>query len=352
MEKSAMRIIDLFAGAGGFSLGFKQAGFTSVLAVENDRHAAETYALNFGDHVICGDIREVATFPAADVVIGGPPCQGFSRLGKKTHGAPTANSFEGNGLWVEYMRCVEQVRPRMFVVENVPDFFKHFAWDGIRREAARLGYALAHGILNAADYGVPQRRQRAIIVGSRIGRPTLPMPTHEQTPGLFGREPWVTVRQAIADLPLNPDNANRHDFRNASELSIRRYMAIPEGGNRRDLPDELNLPCWLNKSSKSGGSADLMGRLRWDAPALTIRTEFLKPEKGRYLHPQAHRSITVREGARLQTFPDDFRFAGSNYQAVKQIGNAVPVLLARRIAEAVREQLKGVSLDEPARSAA
>jgi DNA (cytosine-5)-methyltransferase 1 len=346
------RVIDLFAGAGGFSLGFRQAGFESVFAIDNDPHAARTYARNFGDHVICGDIRLIEQFPEADVVIGGPPCQGFSRLGKKTHGKPTTTSFEGNGLWVEYMRCVEQVQPKMFVVENVPDFFKHFAWDGIRREAKRLGYQLAHGILNAADFGVAQRRQRAFIIGSRIGKPYLPAPTHAAEPGLFDLEPWRTVRDAIGDLPIEPDNVNRHDFRNASELSIRRYMAIPEGGNRKNLPDELNLPCWLNKSSKSGGSADLMGRLRWDQAALTIRTEFLKPEKGRYLHPQAHRSITVREGARLQSFPDDFVFEGSNYQVVRQIGNAVPVLLSRRIAEAVMAQLTGLNLRAREQSAA
>lgn len=329
------KLIDLFCGAGGMTLGFVQAGFRPVFAIDADRHAAETYRLNFGDHITCGDIRKVESFPAADIVIGGPPCQGFSRLGKQTHGRPTEKSYEGNGLWAEYMRCVEQARPKLFVVENVPDFFKHFAWEGIQGEAARLGYQLAHAVLHAADFGVPQKRQRAIIIGSRVGKPRLPVPTHQEKLSLLGLPVWRTVRDAIGDLPLEPNNVNRHDFRNASELSIRRYMAIPPGGNRKNIPDEIQLPCWKNKNPKSGGSADLMGRLLWDHPALTIRTEFLKPEKGRYLHPQAHRSITVREGARLQTFPDDFKFAGSNYQAVKQIGNAVPVLLARRIAETV-----------------
>ena len=150
---------------------------------------------------------------------------------------------------------------------------------------------------------------------------------------------WTTVRDAIGDLPLTPNNVNRHDRRNVSDLSLRRYMAVPPGGNRRDLPDEINIPCWRTKDPKSGGSADLMGRLWWDRPALTIRTQFLKPEKGRYLHPEAHRSITVREGARLQSFPDDFAFAGSNFQAAKQIGNAVPPLLAERIALTVKQLL-------------
>lgn len=334
------KVIDLFCGAGGMTHGFVQAGFRPVFAIDADRHAVATYKLNFGDHVVCGDIKDIETFPKADVVIGGPPCQGFSRLGKQTHGHPTEKSYKGNALWAEYMRCVEEVNPKIFVVENVQDFFKHFAWTGIQREAKRIGYTLAYGALNAADYGVPQRRVRAIIVGSRIGNPTLPSPTHCATENLLGLPRWRTVRDAIADLSLNPTNVNRHDKRNVSDLSLQRYMAIPPGGNRKNIPDEIQIPCWKNKDPRSGGSADLMGRLLWDSPALTIRTEFLKPEKGRYLHPDAHRSLTVREGARLQTFPDDFAFAGSNFQAAKQIGNAVPVLLARRIAETVRGLLE------------
>lgn len=341
-------MIDLFCGAGGVTLGFVRAGFRPIFAVEIDSHASATYRRNFGDHLHEGDIRAIAEFPVADIVVGGPPCQGFSRLGKQTHGRPTEKSFEGNALWADYMRCVEQAQPKVFVVENVPDFFKHFAWEGLRREARRLGYELAHGVLNAADYGVPQRRQRAIVIGSRIGRPSLPAPTHQSQPSLLGLQLWRTVRDAIGDLPLEPNGHNRHDRREVSELSLKRYRSIPPGGNRKNIPDEIQLPCWLNKNPKSGGSADLMGRLRWDAPSLTIRTEFQKPEKGRYLHPEAHRSLTVREGARLQTFPDDFEFVGSNFQAARQIGNAVPVLLAERIAESVLSLLADVSFDRSA----
>lgn len=344
------KLIDLFSGAGGMTLGFAQEGFEPVFACDMDRHAAETYRLNFGDHIHCGDIRDIVQFPAADIVIGGPPCQGFSRLGKMTYGTPTESSYEGNALWSEYIRCVEQVRPKIFVVENVADFMKHFAWVELQREAHRLGYNLAAGILNAADYGVPQRRHRAIIVGSRIGRAELPAPTHSPEANLLGQEAWRTVRDAIGDLPLEPNNQNRHDFRNASELSIRRYKSIPPGGNRKNIPDEIQLPCWLNKDPRSGGSADLMGRLWWDRPALTIRTEFLKPTKGRYLHPSEHRAITVREGARLQSFPDEFRFAGSNFQAARQIGNAVPPGLARAISRKVMELL--AAEEAPVQSAA
>ena len=197
---SSRKLIDLFCGAGGMTLGFKQAGFEPVFAIDADREAIETYRLNFGDHAICGDIRGVTEFPRADVVIGGPPCQGFSRLGKQTHGRPTSTSYEGNDLWRDYMRCVAEVRPKVFVVENVPDFFKHFAWSGIKSEAKKLGYDLAHDVLHAADYGVPQKRKRAIIIGSRIGKPVLPQPTHHERENLLGLARWRTVFDAIGDL--------------------------------------------------------------------------------------------------------------------------------------------------------
>src|SRR5579885_232119 len=143
------------------SLGFTLAGFKSILAIDHDPYSIETYRANFGDHAILGDIRHIDTFPPADLVIGGPPCQGFSRLGKQAR-----RDREENLLWREYMRCVEVSAPKMFVIENVPDFFKDPAWTGVQHEAHRLEYELAAGILNAADYGVPQRRHRAFVIGS------------------------------------------------------------------------------------------------------------------------------------------------------------------------------------------
>lgn len=329
-------VIDLFCGAGGMSLGFSMAGFDPIFAIDSDRYSINTHRANFGQHAICGDIRGLKTFPRAHVVIGGPPCQGFSRLGKQAGKARPENM-----LWREYMRCVATAEPSVFVIENVEDFFKDPAFDGVRTEASKLGYHLVHGVLNAADFGVPQKRRRAFVVGSRNSMPSLPEPTHrppQQT--LFSSlPPWRTVRDAIGDLPLEPTNIDLHNSRNAGPLALERYRHIPPGGNRKDLPEHLQPVCWINKDPRSGGSTDLMGRLRWDAPALTIRTQFLKPEKGCYLHPEAHRSITVREGARLQTFPDDFRFLGSVFQIVKQIGNAVPVELARQIALTVRRHI-------------
>jgi DNA (cytosine-5)-methyltransferase 1 len=185
-------------------------------------------------------------------------------------------------------------------------------------------------VLNAANFGVPQSRRRAIIVGSRVAVPALPEEITARR----------TVRDAIGDLPLVPTNVSWHVARNPRPMSIERYKCVPPGGNRfhlqRARPD-LTPACWKRKKT---GSVDVFGRMEWDKPSPTIRTEFFKPEKGRYLHPEAHRPITIREAARLQTFPDGFLFIGSNVQVAKQIGNAVPVEFARRIGERVIDILE------------
>lgn len=339
----SLYIADLFAGAGGLTEGFRQAGFTPVAAVEFDRWAAKTYAANFGDHVLACPIEDVdvsrkdgalfwsgtdadgnaRTFetPEIDVLVGGPPCQGFSPLGRM-------NDWDYNDprnkLWKHYVRILDALSPKVFVIENVPEILKSEEFDRLKRHVRRLdhGYELDFRVLNASFFGVPQTRKRAIIIGSRIGTPTLPPETIER----------MTVRDAIGDLPLKPDGKNWHRARNPLPTSLERYKCVPEGGNRFDLmrnrPD-ITPKCWLKKKT---GSTDVFGRMWWDEPAPTIRTEFFKPEKGRYLHPKAHRPITIREAARLQTFSDEFIFIGSNVQVAKQIGNAVPVKLAKAIA--------------------
>jgi DNA (cytosine-5)-methyltransferase 1 len=336
-------VADLFAGAGGLTEGFRQARFNPVAAVEFDEWAARTYAANFGEHVLACPIEDVTVSrhgdaidwhgrnvddepisietPEIDVLVGGPPCQGFSPLGRM-------NDWDyrdpRNKLWTHYARILGTVAPKVFVIENVPEILKSGEFDCLKRHVKRLrlGYELAYGVLNASLYGVPQNRRRAIIIGSRIGTPTLPSDTSERS----------TVRDAIGNLSLKPDGQNWHIGRNPLPTSIERYKCVPEGGNRFDLikkrPD-ITPACWLRKKT---GSTDVFGRMWWDEPAPTIRTEFFKPEKGRYLHPKAHRPITIREAARLQTFPDSFTFVGSNVQVAKQIGNAVPIKLALTIA--------------------
>lgn len=339
--KRSYSVIDLFSGAGGFTVGFVRAGFDPVFAIDNDAPSVETYRANFGPHAVCKDINDVRSFPKADVVIGGPPCQGFSNLGLRLSDDPR------NQLWRGFLRCVRLSKPLVFVMENVPPILKSAEYEAIREEAERLGYRVEGRVLHAANYGAPQKRQRAIIIGSRLGDPVFPEETHfdpsKNGHSPNGKKPWTSLREVIGDLPLKPSGENWHIGRNPRPESLTRYKCVPAGGNRWDLyrkrPD-LTPQCWIKKVS---GGTDLFGRLEWDKPAFTIRTEFFKPEKGRYLHPEAHRPITHREAARIQTFPDDFEFRGSKIEVAKQIGNAVPCLLAYRIAEAVRAMIEGGS---------
>lgn len=334
MKKPRLRTIDLFCGAGGFTVGFVRAGFTPVFALDFDSAAIATYNANFGNHAACAPIESVKSFPRAEVIMGGPPCQGFSQLGKHAIDDPR------NKLWKHYVRALKQVKPRAFVMENVPQLLKSPEYEDLHAVARKLGYNICSGVLNAADYGVPQRRKRAIVIGLRGSVPSLPAPTHAnpKTMDLLSRnrEPWTTLKEAIGDLPMEPTGQDWHVGRNPTAMSRERYRHIPEGGNRWDLPRRLMPSCWIRKVS---GGTDLFGRLWWQQPAFTIRTEFFKPEKGRYLHPQADRPITHREAARIQTFPDDFVFMGSKIRVARQIGNAVPPLFAEAIARHLRHLL-------------
>ncbi len=358
-----LTMIDLFAGCGGMTAGFVPHGFEPVLAVEWNLHAAATYAANFGeDHTIWGDITQLSdsAIPEVDVVIGGPPCQGFSNLGSRDVDDPR------NQLWKQYLRVVQHARPQVFVIENVDRFMGSPEFQMLLNEADRgmiEDYQLSYGLLLAADYGVAQRRQRTIVIGSRVGPIPLPKRTHGKVP--TGDElPWETVRSRIEKLPERPLTTELPDARTTffcetvpgqfkwldlhfgrrpRERSLMRYDCVPPGGGRFDLPDELLPDCWRNKPT---GTTDVMGRMRWDAPSLTIRTEFFKPEKGQYLHPQwefddpsrrMNRVITHLEAAQLQDFPESFVWCGSKIEIAKQIGNAVPVGLASAIAR----QLKG-----------
>lgn len=352
-------VADLFAGAGGITEGFREVGFAPAIAVECDKWASASYVENFGDHMltcpienvvisrvetgfdwegstVCGKPKTVHT-PEIDVLVGGPPCQGFSPLGRMTD---WEKIDPRNRLWREYMRVVETVKPKVFVIENVPELLRSGEFERLKRQAEskELGYELSFGVLNAAHYGVPQVRRRAIIIGSRIGKVSLPPETLERR----------SVRDAIGNLPPKPTGEDMHLPRKPSKTSVERYKCVPQGGNRFDLmrkrPD-ITPRCWLEKTS---GSTDVFGRMEWGKPSPTIRTEFFKPEKGRYLHPKAHRPITLREAARLQTFPDSFVFVGAPIQVAKQIGNAVPVLLAQHIGLQIRASLERVRRAERA----
>lgn len=356
------KVIDLFAGAGGMSAGFTHfCGhvFESVWANDFNEDAAKTYRVNFGDHCYSGDIVDILEkgeirIPQADVVIGGPPCQGFSLLNKFREGDPRKQ------LWRPFMTIVAKSKAQIFVMENVPQLLGSPEHEAILELAESMGFTTESAILCAADYGVPQTRYRAFIVGCRFMHPKEffpPRKTHiskeDRQRRLFQdlhndrliKNPrlWRTVRDAIGDLepPVGieiRDVAPPYDLhfgRTPTKVSEERYRAVPAGGNRFDLhknrPD-ITPDCWKRK--KSGGT-DLFGRLWWDKPSVTIRTEFYKPEKGRYLHPDKHRPITHREAALIQSFPNDFLFTGSKIEVARQIGNAVPPELAARVADSV-----------------
>lgn len=356
------RSIDLFAGAGGLSLGFSEVfghSFKPVWANDFNKYAAETFNVNFGTVCQFGDILEILhdqpeSIPTADIVIGGPPCQGFSLLNKKRAHDPRKQ------LWQQFMEVVLIAKASVFVMENVPQLLGTEEHESILETARGMGFYTASAKLGAADYGVPQLRHRAFILGCKFADPAEVFPPKKTniSPDKFIQlfafhdlaefaddiGPWATVKDAIGDLPKPKGTEIRHltpplDLhfgRNPTAKSVERYKAIPEQGmNRFDLQERalhITPECWIRK--KSGGT-DLFGRLWWDKPALTIRTEFFKPEKGRYLHPEQHRPITHREAARLQSFPDEFKFRGSKIEIAKQIGNAVPPLLAAKIADSV-----------------
>jgi DNA (cytosine-5)-methyltransferase 1 len=396
---SAINVIDLFAGCGGLTQGFHEfrarpdattSPFRTVGAVELDVAAASTYAANFADeaggvdHVFAGkDKGDIRNWDPAmlegvdvDVILGGPPCQGFSGLGKEDANDPR------NRLWRDYMRVVQKLDPKIFIMENVEPFRRKPEFQQLKRAADPGGelsdYHLQVEVLNSADYGVPQARRRTIVLATRRDLIDLhpqkqpmryPLVTHHKRPknqlalpaSDEDPKPWVPVSTIFENTPYDtwttqlPDRDSAplgvhlpgpfrttelHIGRNPTPHSLERYKAIPPGGNRNDLRGRLTTDSWRNHRS---GSGDVMGRLRWDDPSVTIRTEFFKPEKGRYLHPFAHRPITHYEAALIQGFPKDYLWCGSKTQIARQIGNAVPVGLSKALAGQVYTYLEEVN---------
>jgi DNA (cytosine-5)-methyltransferase 1 len=345
------KMIDLFAGCGGLSLGFERTGlFDPVFAVEADPDAVETYRRNLGGDVHAGRIQDVHEFPEADVVVGGPPCQAFSLLNRDGVGP------ERRTLWRHYLRALDASGCRVFLMENVPELLRSAEYRAFRAAASRLGFRVEEAVLNAADYGVPQTRRRAFVIGARGADPVWPNAGFAASNALqIGTSPWRTFQDAVAGLPLEPNERNWHRARSPQPGSIVRYRAVPpDGGNRFEMQRTLEArgqadlvpACWRRKPT---GTTDVFGRLWWDRPACTIRTEFYKPEKGRYLHPTEHRPITLREGARCMTFPDSFEFPEhqSMTSVGRQIGNAVPPVLAETLALSMNEALLAGEVVQP-----
>ncbi|HIF9481947.1 TPA: DNA (cytosine-5-)-methyltransferase [Photobacterium damselae] len=357
-------VLDLFAGAGGFSSGFKKAGFEIVAAVEFDNEIAKTYQRNHTDTVMHNvDIKSLPTDTvvknfkdkglSCDVIIGGPPCQGFSMSGNRIRKSFEGKFDERNELFMEFFRFVKDLKPSYFIIENVEGILSFN--DGlVKREIYRIfeeiGYKLDSKILLAADYGVPQLRKRAFFFGTRTdaeAKNLIPHATH--TP-----ESYVSVWDAISDLPsiesgegsdmiVKRTNAEYTDYQlmmgaNSlnviynhkasvhSQMTIEKLKLIHSGKKQADLPESMQ-----TKSVHSGA----WGRMERGKPAYTLTTRINTPSVGVIIHPDNDRTITPREAARIQSFPDDFVFIGGITTIGKQIGNAVSPLLAEKIANQI-----------------
>lgn len=356
-------VIDLFCGAGGLSEGFRQAGFHVLAGNDFFEAAGETFALTHRGATFlpgpiqnhsAGDFLKAAGLRAGelDVLVGGPPCQGYSVYNHQ-RGLHDARS----SLYREYLRIVEGLKPRWVVLENVTGMTSAgggAAVLAIKQGLEALGYLVEEKILRAEEYGVPQERRRIVFVGNRVGKPVeFPTRTHG-----VGRIPFVNIRDAIGDLPkvgngegLELQNYRfepRSDFQAAmragsnvvvnhtagklSRVNLERLKHIPQGGSWRDIPHDL-LPEGMKRAKRSDHTKRY-GRLSWEGLASTILTK-CDPHWGAYFHPDQDRTLTVREAARLQSFPDWFVFQGSRTDQYTQVGNAVPPLLGKAVANAI-----------------
>lgn len=331
-------VVDCFAGAGGLSLGLVGAGWRPILAFDHDPLACETYRRNLGGHVVHRDLGAVVANGVdlrPDLVAGGPPCQGFSTQRR----GPAED--KRNDLVGAYFEFAVSLKPAVILMENVPGVLGERGKAGmaqVHRRLADHGYEFAAEVVQAADFGLPQRRRRAIVVAWDPSR---------SKPFAFSdleRSSPRTVRDAIADLPEPTlDFADHPTYPNhvrvrMSERNIERISHVPPGGGRLNIPEHLRLACHRDSAHRH---LDVYGRLSWDEPAGTITAMFDNFTRGRFAHPDQDRNLTNREGARIQSFPDEFVFAGPKKDVARQIGNAVPPHLARVIGRQLRRMIRG-----------
>ena len=351
-------IIDLFAGVGGLSYGFSQLEeFNIVMANEIEKDISIAYSLNHPEvnmincdiNTLTEDVIKQAIGDCKiDVIVGGPPCQSYSTLGKR-------EMDDRANLFMQYKRILSIVKPRAFVFENVTGIL---SMDGgrlfknVQREFAELGYDLKYQVLNALDYGVPQIRERVILVGF-LGENKFeyPLPTHGE-----GKEPYVTLREAIGDLPVlesgetnnsyaeEPTNdflkfvrkngttiASEHSAPKNGKHLVKIMKTLKDGQGKDDLPEDIR---------PKSGYPNTYAKLWWDKPSTTITRNFACPSSSRCIHPRDSRAMSIREGARLQSFPDDYQFYGSDGMKRLEIGNAVPPMLSMVIAKQMLKALE------------
>lgn len=391
---SNLRTIDLFAGAGGITEGFRQAGAECLFANDFNPHACETFRSNHPEvEMVCGPIQDLNTVRIRnglslakgelDVLVGGPPCQGFSINAPERFIEDPRNS-----LFKHYLRFVDEFAPKTFMFENVPGMLSLGGgriFDTIICQMQDRGYRTSARILLAAHYGVPQVRWRMIILGSRLGEaPIHPEPTHFYTcrPNFKGGatiamrlvpldeirlKPSVTLKDAISDLPHldagegkevseygnrspkssfaksmreNSTQLYNHTANRLSSINLERLSHIAPGSSWTSIPHDL-LPAGM-KRARSSDHTMRYGRLSWSALAGTMMTK-CDPHWGAVFHPQQRRTFSVRETARIQSFPDNYRFLGPRVAQFEQVGNAVPVLMARAIADSLKDHLSNFS---------
>nr|WP_320116826.1 DNA cytosine methyltransferase [uncultured Desulfuromonas sp.] len=337
--------IDLFCGSGAVTWGLKQAGFNVVGAIDLDTTACATYHANHPEvHLLEQDIRKVspAVFTSTlsganvDLLVVCAPCQPFSNRNQKK-----SNDDLRSLLVLESLRFIEHLNPEMIFFENVPNIGKSSVFSELAEKLKELGFHLnPPQSVDAAELGVPQRRERMILVGAR----RVSLLQHVQHINASQRQ---TVFDAISDLPVPPIGSPieggdaLHFSRRHSALNISRLQHIPhDGGSRDSLPEQLQLLCHKKLSRNSNSFPDTYGRMRWHDVAPTLTTGCTDITKGRYAHPVQDRAITLREAARLQSFPDNYIFRGNSAQIATQIGNAVPPGMMAGIANFLYEALE------------
>ncbi len=362
-----MKVVSLFSGAGGLDLGFKWANFDLIFANDIEMDACKTYEKHIGAHIVPGDINSlIKDLPSADIVIGGPPCQSFSLVGKRKENDPRGD------LVFSYLKAIKKVDPSIFVMENVPGLMASKINDiklieYLKSEFEQLGYDIQVLKVDASEYFVPQKRKRVFMIGQKkknIVDLTNGKQIISDTLGLDYNE-IVNVKIALDDLPtpgkepqearkyrkkishpylalMRDKNKNSVTFQHMPTMSEKDkafVKHIPPGGNYMHIPDSISTQRIMN-FKKTGGRTTTYGRLHPDRPAYTINTYFNRPNVGANYHYSEERLITVREAMRLQSFPDWYNPFFSNQRSLHmQIGNAVPPLLAWSIAEAVKKAL-------------
>ena len=337
----SIKVVSLFSGGGGLDMGFKQAGYELLWAIDNNKDAVASYQKNVDGNIIWGDITEAdkSMIPKADVVIGGPPCQSFSLAGSRH-----CDDARGRLVW-SYLDVIKTVSPKAFLFENVTGLLSakdakgNSILDNLLDQFTDLGYNVTWEKVNAADYGVPQLRKRVIVVGLKNGKFAFPETTNSEN-SLDGKKPYVTVSEAIGDLPpAGQGDITEHDYPPMSKLDEYICHHVKPGGNYMDLPDDVPSNR-IKRLKREGGHTTCYGRMLPDRPAYTINTYFNRPNVGCNIHYKYDRLITLREAMRLQTFPDSYKFECTSQQNKRLIvGNAVPPKLAYALALQLKNYL-------------